>query len=285
MKLRVTHLTRYDYAQPVTFSPHKLYLRPRETALVRLHRFAINIHPASRLTWTHDVQDNPVGLVHCWDRASALNLRTEFEVETLDANPFEFILDDHAARFPFSYLPAERFALQPYLVPPFDETQHRLRAWLDAHYRDRPTDTVAFLTGLNQLLYASLNYVPRDDEGIQPSLQTLEGGSGSCRDFAVMFIETCRTLGLAARFVSGYCYDPDTTDPARGAMHAWTELYLPGAGWKGFDPTHGVLCNDAFIPCAHAAQADTVNPIQGSYYDAVPVAAKLHATVLVEKFG
>lgn len=285
MKLRVTHVTRYEYPQPVTFSPHKLYLRPRETALVRLGRFTISIHPESRLTWTHDAQDNPLGLVHCWDRSSVLNLRTEFEVETLDANPFDFILEGHVARFPFSYLPTEHFALLPYLAPPFDETQRRLRGWLDQHYRDRPTDTITFLTGLNQLFYASLNYVPRDDEGIQPSLQTLEQGSGSCRDFAVLFIETCRTLGLAARFVSGYCYDPDTTDPAHGSMHAWTEVYLPGAGWKGFDPTHGVLCNDAFIPCAHAAQADTVNPVQGTYYSAVPVAGRMHATVLVEQLG
>jgi transglutaminase-like putative cysteine protease len=285
MKLRVTHLTRYEYAQPVMFSPHKLYLRPRETAGLRLGRFAVNVHPEARLTWTRDAQDNPLGLVYCWDRASVLNLRTEFEIETLEANPFDFVLEGHAARLPFSYLPAERFALSAYLAPPFDETQRRLRTWLDAHYRNHPHDTVAFLTGLNQLFYASLNYGVRHDEGIQPSLQTLEGGAGSCRDFAVLFIETCRTLGLAARFVSGYFYDPDATDPARGAMHAWTEVYLPGGGWKGFDPTHGILCNDAFVPCAHAAQADTVNPVQGTYYSPVHVPATLHATVLVEKIG
>lgn len=285
MKLRVAHLTRYEYALPVAFSPHKLYLRPSETPQLRLLRFVTNIQPLSRLIWTRDAQDNPLGIAYCWDRAPALNIRVEFEVETFEENPFDFILDPHALQFPFSYLPEERFALIPCFAPPYDETQTRLRAWLDERFLNRPTDTVTFLTSLNQLLYASLDYVSRADEGIQPSLETLARGSGSCRDFAVLLIETCRTLGLAARFVSGYVFDPNIANPAHGAMHAWTEVYLPGAGWKGFDPTHGVICNDTYIPCAHAAQAGTVNPVQGSYYSAVAVNSTMHTSVLVDQTG
>ncbi|HZL46920.1 MAG TPA: transglutaminase family protein [Opitutaceae bacterium] len=285
MKLRVTHLTRYEYAQPVAFAPHRLYLRPRETPLVRILRFAVNLEPASRVIWIRDEQDNPLGLAYCWDRSAVLSIRVECEVETLDENPFDFILDAHAVQFPFSYLPTERFALLPYLAPPFNETQSRLRAWLDQRYVNRPADTVTFLTSLNQLFYASLDYVNRADEGIQPSVQTLDNGSGSCRDFAILFIESCRTLGLAARFVSGYLFDPEARHPDHGAMHAWAEVFLPGAGWKGFDPTHGVFCNDTYIPCAHAAQADTVNPVQGSYHSTVRVDSHLHTSVLVEKIA
>jgi len=97
----------------------------------------------------------------------------------------------------------------------------------------------------------------------------------------VLFVELCRTLGLAARFVSGYQYDPSPDAPAEGAMHAWAEVYLPGAGWKGLDPTHGIFCDENFIPVAHAAIAESVNPIQGSYYAPDPVPSKLGHSILV----
>ena len=283
MKLRVTHLTRYDYPQPVTFSPHWLYLHPRGAPLLRLRHFRLETKPAAKVIWTRDVQDNVLGLAYCWERADALSIQSEFEIETLEKNPFDFILEDSALRFPFTYPAAEHFALLSYLAPPFDDTQERLRAWLGQHRAGRPADTLAFLTGLNQLLYTTLDYVRRDEENIQSSQTTLELGSGSCRDFAVLFVESCRTLGLAARFVSGYLYDPDAGSPAHGSMHAWAEVYLPGAGWKGFDPTHGLVCDDAFIPCAHAAQADTISPVQGEFYSATPIVSRLQTRVSVEK--
>jgi transglutaminase-like putative cysteine protease len=288
MILRVSHLTRYDYAQEVGFSPHTLYLRPRESPLHRLRSFQFNITPQARLVSTLDAHDNNLVVAHFWDRASALNIRTGFEIETLDTNPFDFLLDRSATKFPFTYAPAERFALAPYLIPPFNETQHKLRGWLQLYLFEAPRETVPFLSMLNSLLQTSIKYVRREEDGIQPSAQTLELASGSCRDSAVLLIEICRTLGFAARFVSGYLYDPpadDTANPQPGAMHAWVEIYLPGAGWKGLDPTRGIFCDDTFIPVAHAAQADTVNPIRGNYYAATPVSAKLTTSVLVEKLG
>ena len=283
MKLHVSHLTRYDYAESASFSPHMLYLRPRETPLLRVNSFGFNITPEAKLVWTRDSHDVLLTWAYFWEPAAALNVRSEFEVETFDANPFDFLLKDYAIKFPLAYEPLEKFNLAPYLAPPFDETQAALRNWLDEHFVDRPVETVPFLSALNALLRSTLRYTRRDERGIQPSRRTLELGSGSCRDYAVLFAELCRTLGFAARFVSGYLYDPQLDSPAHGAMHAWTEVYLPGAGWKGLDPTHGMWCDDSFVPVAHAAVAESVNPIQGSYYSPVPIPSKLTTSVLVEK--
>ena len=117
-------------------------------------------------------------------------------------------------------------------------------------------------------------------------MTTLSKGSGACRDYAVLFAEMCRTLGIAARFVSGYLYAPaDDNHRTVGAMHAWVEVYLPGAGWVGLDPTHGIWCDDSFIPVAHAAQAESVNPIQGTYFNGTVASSKLHTDVTVEKLN
>ncbi|HWZ93632.1 MAG TPA: transglutaminase family protein [Opitutaceae bacterium] len=282
MKLHVSHLTRYDYGQKVHFSPHLLYLRPRETPLLRVNSFSFNIAPEAKLVWTRDSHDVFLAWAYFWAPAAAFNIRSESEVETFDTNPFDFILKNYAVKFPFNYEPLEKFNLAPYLAPPFAETQTLLRRWLDEHFIDRPAETTPFLSALNQLLHSTLHYVSRHETGIQSSRRTVELGSGSCRDYAVFFVELCRTLGLAARFVSGYHYDPEPESPANNSMHAWVEVYLPGAGWKGLDPTHGLWCDDSFVPVAHAAVAESVNPIQGSYYSPVLVPAKLTASVLVE---
>ena len=283
MKIHVSHRTSYAYEREVGFSPHLLYLRPRENALLRVRYFTFNITPDAKLIWTRDSYDNALAWAHFWDRAPTLTIRTDFEIETLDSNPFDFILEPYAFAFPFKYEKNDAFNLAPYLAPPFPETRVGLLNWLHEHFVDRPKETVPALVALNTLLHQTLRYQRREEHGIQPSLTTLRLGSGSCRDYAVLFIELCRTLGIAARFVSGYLYDPEANSPSSGAMHAWTEVYLPGGGWKGMDPTHGIWCDDAFIPVAHAAIAESINPIQGSYCHSTPVHHELTASVLVEK--
>ncbi len=284
MKLHVSHLTRYEYERAVTFSPHLLYLRPRETPMLRVNSFGFNLSPEAKLVWTRDSHDVLLAWAYFWDSAQALSIRSEFEVETYDSNPFDFILKRYAITCPFKYEPLEQFNLTPYLAPPYDETQRILRAWLDEHFLDRPTETVPFLTALNRLVYSKIYYIRREEPGIQSSRTTLTLGSGACRDYAVLFVELCRTLGLAARFVSGYLYSEAGDDHrSHGAMHAWAEIYLPGAGWKGLDPTHGMFCDDAFIPVAHAAIAESVNPIQGTVYSPTPVGTTLLTDVRVEK--
>jgi transglutaminase-like putative cysteine protease len=283
MKLKVSHLTRYEYDREVSFSPHLLYMRPRDSATLRVNSFHFNISPEAKIVWTRDYYDNLLAWAHFWERSTTLSIRAEFEVETSDTNPFDFILKPYAFNFPFEYEESHKFNLSPYLAPPFDETQARLRNWLDEHFVDRPKETVPFLVALNSLVHDSLSYTRRYERGIQPSTTTLRLGTGSCRDYAVLFVELCRTLGLAARFVSGYQFDPSPDAPSEGAMHAWAEVYLPGAGWKGLDPTHGMFCDEHFIPVAHAAIAESVNPIQGSYYSPDPIPSKLGHSILVEQ--
>lgn len=286
MFLRVTHLSRYDYSRPVSFDPHALYLRPRETPRQRLHNFSLAIAPAARVVTTCDMQENPLDCAYFAPdlTASRLEFRTEFLVETLDANPFDFLLKPSALAFPFAYDPAESFALAPCLTPPADPAA--LRTWLGRHLPDPPRETISFLTALNGAVRQSLLYNRRDEPGIQSAATTLALGSGTCRDYAVLFIELCRLHGLASRFVSGYLYE---APPASGAplpppaMHAWAEVYLPGAGWRGLDPTHGVFCDDAFIPVAHAALADTVNPVQGKFYSPTPATSSLHHELTLER--
>src|SRR4051812_8003042 len=142
MKLRVSHLTRYEYGQEVYLSPHAVFLRPRETAQHRVAHFSFNVSPNAKLMHTRDPHDNALIWLHFWDRAQALSIRTEFEIETLGADPFDFILKTKVVNFPFYYYQAEQFALEPYLAPPFPETQNRLNNWLDEHLLDRPAETV-----------------------------------------------------------------------------------------------------------------------------------------------
>jgi transglutaminase-like putative cysteine protease len=162
-----------------------------------------------------------------------------------------------------------------------------LRAWLDQNLANPPRETLALITALNSAVRASLVYTRRDEPGIQSAEQTLARGGGSCRDYAVLFVELCRLLGLAARFVSGYLHeppDPAVPNPAPTAMHAWAEVYLPGAGWRGLDPTRAIFCNDAFVPIAHSVVGESVNPIQGSFYGAGPVTSQLTTRLTVSKF-
>ncbi|MBL9206648.1 MAG: transglutaminase family protein [Opitutaceae bacterium] len=284
MKLHVSHFTRYEYDRPVALSPHLLYLRPRETPHLRVNNFGFDISPSAKLTWTRDSHDVLLAWAYFREPASVLSIRSEFDVETYDTNPFDFFLLPYASETPFNYEELERFNLSPYLAPPFAETREMLKQWLRDHLVDPPADTVPHLHALNQAVYTFLTYQRREEHGIQSSRTTLELGSGACRDYAVLLVELCRTLGLAARFVSGYLYAPPSDNHrSSGAMHAWAEVYLPGAGWKGLDPTHGVFCDDAFIPVAHAAVAESVNPIQGTLYSPHSVASRMQTDVWVDK--
>ena len=283
MHLKITHETRYRYDEPVSLSPHLLYLRPRENSRQRLHHFNLSITPEPLLSCANDPLDNEIWSTIFPELTDTLDIYTEAIVETLETNPFNFVLKSYAIESPFEYEPVLKFALGPYLAPPFNETQRELRTWIDQNFAQRPKGTVDMLSAFSLLINERLAYTRREEHGIQPSVTTLRQGSGACRDFAVLFVELCRTLGLAARFVSGYMHAPDDDNHRTiGAMHAWAEVYLPGAGWKAIDPTHGVWCDDRFVAVAHAAQAETVNPVQGAYFGKKVIPSTLKVSVIVE---
>lgn len=286
MRYRIRHTSRYTYGEKVPFSAHRFFLRPREDHHLRLRHFDLRLFPHGRLRWARDLHENFYASTTPEGESRQLTVMMEAEVDILHDNPFDFLLDPHAVDLPLAYTPREAAALAPYLQRDAGADGAAVTAWLETHFPGGLRDgTVAALTRLNQAVHAVLRYTRREEAGVQSPAQTLERQSGSCRDFAVLMIEACRAVGLAARFVSGYLHTTaeDGRSRADNAMHAWAEVYLPGAGWKGVDPTNGIFCGDGFIPVAVALDPAAVSPIQGSYVSPHPVANTLEATVEVTR--
>jgi len=271
MLIRIHHLTRYQYTETVQFTPHRILLRPRENPHVRVRALDLSVSPSAQVRWMTDAYENPVAVASFEHLASEIRIEARIDVALLSHNPFDFILEPHAESYPFAYNPHERKVLLPWLEVGSPANCAQVLPWVAREFPQLPDGSLEVLTRLNQRLRERLRYERRDEEGVQSPDETLAKGGGSCRDFARLFIEICRQLGFAARFVSGYLYDPPAgaghfENRAEGAMHAWVEVHLPGAGWKGFDPTNGILADRNFIPCAVAIEPKLTSPIQGSYY-------------------
>jgi len=282
MKLEISHTTRYEYDCPVQIHPHLLYLRPRENPLLRVHDFAFDITPTATIDWMRDDFDNLPASAQFSQNTNSLSIVSHCIAETSDTTPFDFLLRNYARSYPFEYEPLHRSNLNIYLSHPEDAAQKEITRWLKKHFATGLTDTVSWLFALNQTINQKIMYVRRDEEGIQPALTTIKSGTGTCRDYAVLLIECARVLGLAARFVSGYLYDPANNGTIPGDMHAWVEVFLPGAGWRGLDPSRGMFCDNAYVPVAHAVVAESVNPVQGSYYSSSPVASTMTSDARVQ---
>lgn len=277
MILSIQHRTHYRYPEAVRFAPHRILLSPREHHGLRVESFGLTIKPAASVHWMVDTYENHLAVARFQELADEVLIEASLNVELKDRNPFDFIIEPHAENYPFSYNPHERKALLPYLEVGSPSDCAKVLPWVWNEFPEMPASTLAVLTEINHRIRERFTYVRRDEEGVQSPDETLVSGSGTCRDFSLLFIEICRQLGFAARFISGYLYDPPTgTDHienvAEGSMHAWTQVYIPGAGWKGFDPTNGVLESHYFIPCAVASSPKQASPIQGSY-------SHLHAQV------
>lgn len=283
MQLSISHLTRYTYDREVRFLPHLLYLRPRENPSLMVSNFVVTVRPEAKLEWMRDDWDNLAASAQFVASGSVLEIKSACVVTTSDTPPFDFPIRDYATRFPFSYEPLHRFNLCVHLTPPEESIQAALLHWLELRFTDRPPDTVGWLFGLNRCINQSISYRRRTEHGIQPASTTIETASGSCRDFALLLIECARTLGLAARFVSGYVYDPIRDNTAPGDMHAWVEIFIPGAGWKGLDPTYGIFCHHGYVPVAHAVVPESINPVQGAFLSIPPIHTTMSAEVFVHR--
>jgi transglutaminase-like putative cysteine protease len=293
MKLNIQHTTKHIYDKPVSFSNHALFLRPLDSHLRYVSRFAVQTTPPSSQRWVRDAHGNLVLVCNFGlEESRELSFHTTTEIEIQEDNPFDFILESYATSYPFSYREPDLAALLP-----FKRSQPAVGAGkvLDWFYKVVPnpvqhSDVVRFLSDLNEAISREITYLRRDEEGIQDPDTTLRLLSGSCRDMAQLFIAIVRQLGFAARFCSGYLYDPPVGEGAAhvfnravGSMHAWTEVYLPGAGWKGFDPTNGILANGFFIPCAVSHEPKCVDPIQGSYFANESVASTMKVSLEIER--
>ena len=269
-RLQINHITTYQYAESVILLPHKLLLRPREGHDIRIESAELIISPAHQLQWQRDVYDNAVAQATFIEPGSRLSIGSRVLLQHYDDQPLDFLVADYAVRFPFQYDAAEYVDLGPYLSAIFEPDCQLLNTWLrEFWYSGQVVETYLLLEWINKAIATGFTYQNREEPGVQTPATTLTKRAGSCRDFATLFIEACHYLGLAARFVSGYLFSP-TLLQGQGATHAWPEVYLPGVGWKGFDPTSGQVVGNQHIPVAVNRHPEAVPPVSGSFQAANP---------------
>ena len=280
-RLLIKHVTTYQYAETVTLLPHKLLLRPREGHDIRIESAELIISPAHQLQWQRDVYDNALAEATFTEPGSQLSIDSRVLIQHYDAQPLNFLVADYAVLFPFQYTAAECFDLGPYLSAIFAQDQAQLNKWMRQFwYSGQVVETYLLLEWINKAIATGFTYQQREEPGVQTPATTLTNRAGSCRDFATLFIEACRSLGLAARFVSGYLYSP-TLPWGQGATHAWSEVYLPGAGWKGFDSTTGEVVGNDHITVAVSRHPELVPPVSGSFQAVNPQSPIMHVVVEV----
>lgn len=262
-RIRITHRTEYHYHQPVSFGPHRAMMRPREGHDVRIANGRVEIEPAAEVRWLRDIYGNSVAVVTFSQPGQKLRVFSEVDVELRNDQPLECLIEPDARSYPFQYGPEEQVELVPYRLPSYPHDGPALQTWLRDLYRPgQLIDTLDLLNALNTRIYGSLRYAARDDHGVQLPCETLSKGGGTCRDYAVLMMEAARAWGFGARFVSGYI---QMAEGQHGATHAWTEIYLPGAGWHGFDPTNNKLAGNEHISCAVARGQEKAMPFGGSW--------------------
>lgn len=269
--LQVEHTTIYRYARPVAFGEHRLMFRPRSGYEVQVLDLSLHVSPEADVRWVQDVFSNAVTLVTPRSPAAVLSLVAKFRIEHFGASSIESPLAPHAEVYPFAYSGEERIDLGGFLVPQHGDPDGRVTAWANMFIPsigDIPTRRM--LTDMMETIKSDFAYVSRDTEGTQTPTQTLVLRAGSCRDYALLMIEAVRRLGFAARFVSGYVYDPAVDGQGvgivgGGATHAWVEVYIPGAGWLTFDPTNGLYGGTNLIRVAVTRDAFQAAPVQGSF--------------------
>lgn len=288
MRLSIRHRTEYRYSGPVSLGPQVIRLYPRAKADTVVDGFRLETTPQAKLRWVADVYENQAATFFEPAEATCLAISLEAELTITADNPFNFILDDSATQMPFTYPAGIAALVKPYAATHQFAGETEVFSWLCRAAPQTQGNTVDVLTGLNAAVRNGFTYVRRDEEGIQSPDETIRSGSGSCRDFAALFMAAVRMLGLAARFVSGYLYDPPEGEDhhfnrAVGSMHAWVEVYLPGAGWKGFDPTNGILANSYFIPTAVAINPEDAAPISGKYFAKTPTTSTMTTDLSIEE--
>ena len=272
IRIAVNHITEYEFDRSVTLSPHIIRLRPAPHCRTPILSYSLNIKPEDHyLNWQQDPFGNYLARVNFTGRTKKLSVEVELVAEMTVIDPFDFFLEESAEKFPFKYEETLKKDLAPYLeITDKDPELIKLLKSVDL----KPKRTIDFLVMLNQLVYEELEYTLRMEAGVQSCEETLKKGSGSCRDYAWVLVQMLRHLGLASRFVSGYLVqltsDVESLDGPSGPdkdftdLHAWTEVYIPGAGWVGLDATSGLFAGEGHIPLACTPDAISAAPITGA---------------------
>jgi len=274
VKLGLRYHTTYRYEEPVGFAPHDVRLFPRSDRFSRVRRLDFTTTPTATVRFSRDVFENTVASCFFPDRSKELELRLSINLDLDEKDPFHFLLERHAVEIPFEYDAATLKLLAAYRER---QTKDRLviPGWDPPTARKR-RDTVKTLVGLNRSLHECIGYERREEGAARCPGDTLRLGRGACRDVTVLLAEMLRQMGLAARLTSGYLRESDSeVRRAEGSLHAWTEVYLPGAGWVGMDATNGVFCNHNFIGAAVGLTPADITPISGAYFHENGVPARM----------
>ena len=262
MHFTIRHHSHYRYSQPVRFSPQRLRFYPRDDGAQRVIEHQLNITPQPLGRNEHlDLEGNRVTQVWFEEDTDHFDIEVTMQVETLRRNAFDFILEPEATILPIKH-EQDYSCARAYLER--IETDDAVTAFAAELSLAVERDTLRFLDQLNRQLFAEFSHMHRDTGAPQSPAHTLQSRRGACRDLAVLFVDCCRAEGIAARFASGY--QKGDLQSERRHLHAWPEVYLPGGGWRGFDPTHGTPVADAHVTIAAAAHPRDTMPVTGSFY-------------------
>lgn len=287
-RITIVHTTEYTYRNPVGLLRHRLMLRPDDSHDLRLHRAELVVEPEpARIHWKHDVFDNSICFLDWPETLTTDRLRIVSSLDLThhpDGQPLpRYILDATAEMFPFSYAKNELPDLAHLAERHMPDSDERVSVWARRIVSEaKSTMTLEVLAAMTRAIKHEFRYGARYEEGTQTAAQTIELGSGTCRDFAVLMMEALRGFGLATRFVSGYLYD-DTSGTTRGggSTHAWCGVYLPGAGWVEYDPTNGLVAGANLIRVGVSREASQAIPIAGGFIGKSDDPIDMHVDVSV----
>lgn len=266
--LTTVHRTEYIYKHPVSLGPHRLMLRPRETRDLRLISHEIAIEPAADIAFSQDVAGNAIASATFRSQTDRLSIVSRSQLELTAPLWPVFPIAASAIEYPFLYSDDDWTDLGALTQPQYPDDAGRFSQWVEGFVFQRRTDTLSLLKDISNGVSSQIAYEVREDEGTQSPLETLDRARGSCRDFAVLLAEAARRLGLGARLVSGYLFDPENYlvgSEGTGSTHAWVEIFIPGAGWITFDPTNRSVGSKNLVPVAVARDIRQAVPVAGSF--------------------
>lgn len=269
--LRIIHRTRYDYSRAVRFGEHRLLIRPRDGHDMRILDSSLTVSPRADVHWAFDTFGNSIALLSFHDAANELIIESELLLRRYGLDEPLARIARFAGSYPVQYSASERIDLGPYLIPDQPQDQQALKRWVGKMLPVLPNDSLQVIGAISTLIHDSFRYARREEEGVQTPTQTIELGTGTCRDFALLLMEAARSLGFAVRFVTGYLHDEIAGNESGedmtggGATHAWADVFIPGAGWVEFDPTNLISASRNLIRVATTRTPAQALPISGAF--------------------
>ncbi|MFN3823755.1 MAG: transglutaminase N-terminal domain-containing protein [Pseudorhodobacter sp.] len=269
--LRILHRTRYCYDRPVIFGEHRLMVRPRDGHDMRILDSSLSVWPRADVHWAFDTFGNSVALLSFHHASEELIIESELLLRRYGLDEPLSRIERYAGSYPVHYDENERTDLSPYLSAYQPRDQEVLADWIAKALPHLPDRSLEVLGTLATTIHGAFRYARREAEGVQSPAETIRLGSGTCRDFALLFMEAARNLGFAARFVTGYLHDEGTGNDSGedmtggGATHAWADVFVPGAGWVEFDPTNRIIASRNLIRVATTRTPAQAMPVSGTF--------------------